>query len=146
LTADWEHIKTEEGKWNTEEGTAGGSPNNATFINNPQYALQFNAKETSNLLMEITQQDSTDSIGFLVIRQEGSPAKLTEYNISEDDIFCKPEGWKSALSVPCRTSVDKSDIDDSGWFLIIPSTFKPNIDKTFQLRIYSDKEFTLTKL
>ncbi len=72
LTQEWEHITTVEGQWKASEGTAGGSPNHPTFITNPQYALRFKSKDSCRAIVELMPQDTMDSVGFLVIRRDGT--------------------------------------------------------------------------
>lgn len=59
-----------KGGWT--EGQAGGSPNNATFTNNPQYSLSFKESDKPiNILIQLVQESAhyeEASIGFLVIK------------------------------------------------------------------------------
>jgi len=86
------------------------------------------------------------SIGFLVVKaKEGEHKKIEDDDpFSADDIFRKPDGWVPKVDVVCRAPITPDQKDRT--FVIIPSTFKPDIHRSFQLNVYSEGEFTLEVL
>jgi len=146
VETQWKHAKEVKGGWT--EGQAGGSPNNsATFTNNPQFALKFHSANGGNILIQLVQESAhyeEASIGFLVIKSKKGDKKLQGGDFGSEDIFCKPEGWVPKVDVVCRAKVDADQTDNT--FIILPSTFKPDIKRPFQLNVYSDEEFSLEQL
>jgi hypothetical protein len=147
LTKPWDFVAIQEGEWKEANNTAGGSPNNAdTFTDNPQYSLKFSQKEEAHIIVEVEVPDSSDGVGFIMVRDGRSDKakKLTPDDVTEEDIFAKPEGWKTSLSITQATHITEEDASDT--FVIIPSTFKPNVDKSFTLRVYSDKPIQISAI
>jgi len=148
LTGQWQHVKELKGAW--EEGLAGGSPNNTTFTNNPQYYITFpESDKPIDILFQLVQESAhyeEASIGFLVVKAKNQESKklTAEDGFTTEDIFCKPEGWVPKVDVVCRATIAPDQKDRT--FVIIPSTFKPDIHRSFQLNVYSDGDFTLETL
>lgn len=145
---EWPHTKELKGAW--EEGKAGGSPNNITFTKNPQYLLKFHESDKPvNILLQLVQESAhyeEASIGFVVVKaKEGESKKFEgEESFAPTDIFCKPDGWVPKVDVVCRATIPADQKDRT--FVIIPSTFKPDVHRSFQLNVHSDGEFTLESL
>jgi len=148
VETEWKRVKELRGSW--MEGLAGGSPNNLTFTKNPQFALHFsNTDHPVDILIQLVQESAhyeEASIGFLVVRaKEGEKKKVEEDDsFTQEDIFCKPEGWVPKVDVVCRATIALDQKDRT--FIIIPSTFKPDIHRSFQLNVYAEGEFTLEAL
>jgi len=143
LTAEWKHKKELKGEW--KDQSAGGSPNNPTFTNNPQFRLVVpKIDHAANILIQLVQESShfeETGIGFLVLKRgdEGT-TRLVENNINSEEIRAKPEGWMQKIDVVCRTTIQP---DEGRIFTIIPSTFKPGVDRSFQINVFSDSDILL---
>eukprot|EP01118_Nematostelium_gracile_P013052 TRINITY_DN4876_c0_g1_i1.p1 TRINITY_DN4876_c0_g1~~TRINITY_DN4876_c0_g1_i1.p1 ORF type:complete len:462 (+),score=118.84 TRINITY_DN4876_c0_g1_i1:195-1388(+) len=144
LTSAWEHIEAKRSGW--KEETAGGSPNNETFVNNPQFLLSLPEGKRTELLVNLVVPDPYDAVGFLVVRvDEEVKGKLQREDINNDNIFLKPEGWEARMSVSAFSTLTEKTASSSH-FVIIPSTFKPGVEKEFELTIYSDQPIKLVAL
>lgn len=146
ITSEWNITKEVRGAW--AEGLAGGSPNNtATFTKNPHYALTFRPSQNPfNILIQLVQESAhyeEASIGFIVVKTPKVAKKIVGADLTNDDIYCKPEGWVPKVDVVCRATVEP---DHCRTFVIIPSTFRPDIFRSFQLNVYSDEDFSLELL
>jgi len=144
VEAEWKHAKEAKGAWT--EGLAGGSPNNvATFTKNPQYALTFHDSDHPiNILIQLVQESAhyeEASIGFMVVHANKGAQRVDGF--TGEDIFCKPKGWVPKVDVVCRATIEPSQ---NRTFVVIPSTFKPDIHRSFQLNVYADSEFSLEAL
>jgi len=147
VEGEWKFTKELRAGWT--EGLAGGSPNNITFTKNPQFALTFqDTDHPVDILIQLVQESAhyeEASIGFVVVKPKNGVKKFEgEESFSNDDIFCKPEGWVPKVDVVCRATIAADQKDRT--FIIIPSTFKPEVIRSFQLNVYSEEAFTLEAL
>jgi len=144
ITESWEFVESISSQW--KGITAGGSPNNNTFTNNPQLVFNFPEGKRAEFIVNITVPDPYDAVGFLVIKTEESPTQsLQREDINDDVIYLKPEGWEARMSVSAFSTATEK-VASSSSFVIIPSTFKPNIEKEFEITIYSDQPVRLNQI
>jgi len=145
LVNEWKFRKEIKAEW--KDKTSGGSPNNDTFTNNPQFGLTVaQVDKPVHMLFQLVQEAAhfeETSIGFLVIKRAEERARVEQGQITADSVFAKPEGWAPKIDVVCSATVNP---DDTRTFIIIPSTFKPEINRSFQLVVYSDDEFSMEQL
>jgi len=140
LTTEWKVKKEIKGEW--LDKTAGGSPNNATFTDNPQYKLAFPPVDHPiDIIVQLIQESShiPEGIGFLVLkRSDDGNSKLT--NVSNDDVRAKPDGWIQKHDVIARFTILP---DEPRIYTIIPSTFKPEVNKSFTWNVFSEDDVTI---
>jgi hypothetical protein len=143
LTTEWCHRIELKGEWKDE--TAGGSPNNPTFTNNPQFRLCIPQVDHGvKILVQLVQESShfeETGIGFLVIkRSDEGKQRLGEGDVRPEDIRAKPAGWMQKIDVVCRTAIEPGE---NRVYTIIPSTFKAGVNRSFYLNVFSDDQFLL---
>jgi len=143
VDTEWKHAKEIKGAWT--EGQAGGSPNNLnTFANNPQFYLEFaDSDRPANILIQLVQESAhyeEASIGFLAIHAKNGSQRVAGGEFTGEGVFCKPKGWVPKVDVVCRATIEPSEPRK---FVLIPSTFHPNVLRSFQLNVYADAEFSL---
>lgn len=151
---EW-HISTFEGEW-VRGVTAGGCTNDLTnFQHNPQYRITF--KEKSTVIIALMQKNrriqGKESVNFLSIgfsvfpMNEEPPRKLPKpldlgffEDIDEVDFdVCKNKSapdshqYSQHRQVSCRVTVIP------GSYCVIPSTYAPDEEGEYLLRIFSDK-------
>jgi len=136
------HKKELKGEW--KDQSAGGSPNNPTFTNNPQYRLVIpKVPHPVKILVQLIQESShfeETGIGFLVLKRTDGEKRIEEHEVKSEDIRAKPEGWMQKIDAVCRTILEP---DENRIYTIIPSTFKPGVNRSFYLNVFSDSEFLL---
>jgi len=143
IANEWKFKKELKGEWNDQ--TAGGSPNNPTFTDNPQFKLSISPNDQPvDILIQLVQESShfeETGIGFLMFkRTDDGNSKLGPEQVKSEDIRAKPEGWVQKIDVVCRTTIGP---DETRIYTIIPSTFKPNINRSFQIYAFSDHDISL---
>jgi len=146
INKSWNCVVSKKANWKGK--TAGGSPNYDTFINNPQYLLTISSKKKAEMLVDLVVSDEYEPIGFLMIKQDNDikPKRfINKDQIKTEEIVCQPEGWVSRMSIGAYATILDNDAENCH-FIIIPSTFKPDVSKTFELSVYSDEEIKLEKL
>eukprot|EP01117_Protostelium_nocturnum_P004542 TRINITY_DN1640_c0_g1_i1.p1 TRINITY_DN1640_c0_g1~~TRINITY_DN1640_c0_g1_i1.p1 ORF type:complete len:596 (-),score=275.60 TRINITY_DN1640_c0_g1_i1:122-1909(-) len=141
----WENVATRRSAWRGQ--TAGGSPNEATFTDNPQFLLTFPKGKRSEFVVDLTVGDDSEAVGFLVVQRDNEKEKkrLGKGKISNDNTYLKPEGWLAQISVSAYGTVTESSALNT-YFVIVPSTFRPEVEKSFRITVYSDEEIKLDKL
>jgi len=144
LTEQWKYVVSKKGFWKGKY--AGGSPNHPAFLSNPQFLLEFPGKKRTEFIIDLVviQQENQNPIGFLTIRLDAPwNGRLT--NLVTEDVFCKTEAWTSQVAVG-TFAVSSEKISSKSVFVIIPSTFEPEVEGAFQVFVYSDEEAKLSGL
>jgi len=141
----WEHIATRRSAWRGE--TAAGSPNESNFTDNPQFLLTFPQGKRTEFVVDLTVGDDSDAMGFVVVERDNDKPKkrLTAGKVTNDNIYLQPEGFLAQVSVSKYGTVTENAAKDHH-YIIIPSTFKPGVERTFRLTVYSDNEVVLDRL
>eukprot|EP01114_Cavostelium_apophysatum_P013403 TRINITY_DN3242_c0_g1_i2.p1 TRINITY_DN3242_c0_g1~~TRINITY_DN3242_c0_g1_i2.p1 ORF type:complete len:594 (+),score=219.81 TRINITY_DN3242_c0_g1_i2:147-1928(+) len=146
IASTWASVASRKSHWKGE--TAGGSPNFDTFVNNPQFLVNLPGGKNVELLVDLVASDEFDAIGFLLIKREKSKKIKRIKNkekVKPEDIICKPDGWINRMSVGSLATIPESVTADYH-FVVIPSTFNPDIRKTFEISVYSDEKVSLQRL
>jgi hypothetical protein len=142
-----------KGAWTRE--TAGGvfSSNTARSKHNPQFI--FHLHEPSNVVVSLMQfdfryygddKDESFPIGFHMLKHKG---KYNNQNPHQSDrIFtCDPDTLvlKSKFEYSREVAVDAKL--DAGIYVIVPSTYHPDLLSSFTLRVFvENKPFTITAM
>jgi len=143
LINEWKYKKELEGEW--KDKTAGGSPNNPTFTDNPQFNLIIpKVDHPVEILVQLIQESShfeETGIGFFVLKQsdEGN-TRLVEGDVKPENVRAKPEGWMQKIDAVCRTTILP---DESRIYTVIPSTFKSGVNRSFHINVFSDDDILL---
>ncbi|XP_076435839.1 calpain-5-like [Babylonia areolata] len=135
ISKTW-HEGLGHGAW-TAPTRAGGCSNHPTFLNNPQYAFDV-SDDDEEMMIQLMQKNTRDSggsshktIGFRILRVEMN----REYRVHDaelHDVVPSNMAFTDTRSLFARhTDVKK------GRYVIIPSTFEPNLTGDFLLRIYT---------
>jgi len=139
----WEFVKSVKSKFTTE--TAGGSPNNETHYNNPQYLLSFPQKKNGEIIIEFSVTSTmADSIGFIIAKSEQAQRFDNEENpLTEESIIYKPTGWKQSKAVSHLITITDDLLNEDSNLIIIPSTFRSDVLTNFALHVFADQEIKL---
>jgi calpain-5 len=134
------------GGWSRALDRAGGCVNfRETFCNNPQYMFEINSNSDSKSDEVLINMDQLSqrylgkdnlTMGFFIMRVEEN----RRYRLHR----VKPKVLSSTYTN--TRSVFLRDRLKNGRYVIIPSTFEPNVEGQFLLRIYSDESNNLTEL
>ncbi|KAH3765789.1 hypothetical protein Pelo_2324 [Pelomyxa schiedti] len=154
LTSEWRHSRSSKSKW--AEGTAGGAPNQETFSTNPQFLCHVEPVEgevlgsdKAEVLVQLTQitsksQRTLTSVGLAFFTRD----KTDEGRLQPDELckarLMKPPEGHSVL----QTVFDKFRVpaNEETFFVIVPSTFEPEVHMSFKVTVYSDLRVHLTEL
>uniref|UniRef100_A0A8C2IKI5 Calpain 8 n=1 Tax=Cyprinus carpio TaxID=7962 RepID=A0A8C2IKI5_CYPCA len=145
-----------EGDWRVGS-TAGGCLNNpVSFCSNPQYVIKleeedddpYDGKDGCTILVGLMQKDfrkvkrfgqNPNAIGFTIYKVTGYiqsvillVLEITLYTTNNFTTRCK--GFTSMREVSERFKLP------TGEYVIIPSTFEPNRNGSFVLRVFTEKE------
>lgn len=149
--AEWTNYQV-DGAWDSRVGTAGGCRNNPSFPNNPQYGMYLRIVDGTvehdgkcTVIAAVLQKyrrelrvQGLDSlpIGFLVYEmnngQQSGP--LNQEFIETSKPVAKNPMFINLREVTARFRVPP------GNYVIIPSTYDPNDDAEFLLRVYCSGE------
>ncbi|GAM18249.1 hypothetical protein SAMD00019534_014240 [Acytostelium subglobosum LB1] len=138
VTDTWKNTELVKGTWVGK--SAGGSPNNgASFFDNPQYKLKL-PKDRSGEMSFFVQliQESTladESIGFVLINRDDHSDTVKASTFQNEHLFNKTPNWEKRNDIGLRVTVTP---DQSSEYTIIPSTFKPGVNRSFRLQVFSD--------
>jgi calpain-5 len=132
------------GKWSISSSRAGGCVNYlSSFCNNPQYLFEVDsADKPDDVIINLDQLSlrflgkDTLTMGFFIMRVEDN----RKYRLH------KPKAKTTASSYINRRSVFVREKLPTGRYILIPSTFEPNIEGEFLLRIYTDNSNNLKYL
>ena len=132
------------GSWLIASDRAGGCINNrATFCFNPQYLFEINSSSESKsteMLISLDQMSrrflgkENLTIGFFIMKVEEN----RRYRLHKAKPKTAASEYSNSRSVFMREHMK------NGRYVIIPSTFEPNHDGRFLLRIYTDDNNNLT--
>ena len=132
-----------DGEW-VKNVSAGGCRNYLeSFHHNPQYEVNIEGPTEVSAIMSLMQKyhrsrknrgEGCLNIGFIV------------YRLSEEDLKQKPLGksfFESNMSAYRVTFINKRDVTlrvtlEPGQYLIVPSTFEPNKEGGFLMRVFSE--------
>lgn len=128
------------GQWQRPDRAGGCSNNRDTFCLNPQFRFDIdNDNQPDEVLINLDQlglrylDKENLTIGFFVMRVEDN-RKFRLHKV-------KP---KTAASIFINSrSVCLRHRFDEGRYVIVPSTFEPNLEGSFLLRVYSDNSNNL---
>ena len=127
--------------------TAGGCGNNlGTFFTNPQFQFQIEDEHDETVQIVLAQPDARSdpdkanmSIGFDIYKvDEGNKEKLNKDTEKEQKRFTKT--FQSLRQLYRKYKLDV------GTYVIIPSTFDPDVEGKFLLRIFTENEAHVTEL
>ncbi|EGC33536.1 hypothetical protein DICPUDRAFT_36556 [Dictyostelium purpureum] len=144
LTEGFAEVEQVKGTWVGK--SAGGSPNQPTFFNNPQFHLKVPDSDKDQVLAIQLIQDSTiadEGIGFIVLSRDSHAEPLTAVDFQNEMVFSKTGNWEKRNDIVCRVTIKP---DSPREFTIIPSTFDPNVNRSFKLQIYSDVAISLDEI
>ncbi|KAM9983360.1 hypothetical protein ACTFIY_000093 [Dictyostelium cf. discoideum] len=144
LTNAFQEVEQVKGTWVGK--SAGGSPNQPTFFNNPQFHLKVPASDKDEIIAVQLIQDSTiadEGIGFIVLSRDSHSEPLTAQDFQNEMVFTKTSNWEKRNDIVCRLHVKPESPRE---FTIIPSTFDPNVNRSFKLQVYSDVSISLDEI
>jgi calpain-5 len=134
------------GGWSRLSDRVGGCVNyKESFFSNPQYMFEVHSKSESGsdeVLINLDQLSQRHigkdhlTIGFFVMRVEDN----RRYRLHKT----KPKALGSSYAN--MRSVFVRDRLPNGRYVIVPSTFEPNVEGQFLLRIYTDEANSLKEL
>jgi calpain-5 len=125
------------GRW-SNPNRAGGCVNfKSTFCDNPQYMFEINhdPEKPDEVLFNLdqlslrSQGKSNHTIGFMIMKVEDN----RKYRLHQSKPKTVSSTFIDARSVFLRHRLN------NGRYIIIPSTFDPQIEGEFLLRVYSDE-------
>eukprot|EP01125_Pyxidicula_operculata_P012207 TRINITY_DN399_c3_g1_i1.p1 TRINITY_DN399_c3_g1~~TRINITY_DN399_c3_g1_i1.p1 ORF type:complete len:893 (-),score=210.58 TRINITY_DN399_c3_g1_i1:267-2945(-) len=125
-----------KGKWQGK--SSGGCFNHQTWVDNPKYWIKFESKKSSNTNIEISLTQGDGKVCFIGLYifgnyQDGSPLSTNQVAKS---VQCTN---KSQLSV-------ELSMPTNGSYVIMPVTFKPGEQNTFDLALYTQEKVSLYEL
>lgn len=156
---EWEYKRVAKAAW--EKGCAGGSPNNDTFLTNPQFYLKLTPKGENccrDFVIQLTQHRSKKSkvdvasIGLYVLAPKDDdydnddfvPRKAEVEDLEEEFVLTKTEGYSANRVVYCYGTVPE-DVE-VGNYIVIPSTFDPKMYFKFNVAVYTDCEVSIKEI
>uniref|UniRef100_A0A8C1JRE1 Calpain 8 n=1 Tax=Cyprinus carpio TaxID=7962 RepID=A0A8C1JRE1_CYPCA len=140
-----------EGDWRVGS-TAGGCLNNpVSFCSNPQYVIKmeeedddpYDGKDGCTILVGLMQKDfrkvnrfgqNPNAIGFTIYKVTGYIQSHLNYFFPFNRPIAGCKGFTSMREVSERFKLP------TGEYVIIPSTFEPNRNGSFVLRVFTEKE------
>ncbi|KAK7090817.1 calpain-5-like [Littorina saxatilis] len=134
LRKTW-HEGLAHGEWRGPN-RAGGCSNHPTFLHNPQYAFDVTDDDDEFMiqLMQKSSRDQTGSsnktIGFKVMRVETNRT-FRMHNVDLHDVLKAKDFSNTRSLFSHQTRVKK------GRYVIVPSTFEPNQEEEFLVRVYT---------
>ncbi|XP_037052376.1 calpain-5-like [Bradysia coprophila] len=129
-----------KGEWKRPD-LAGGCPNHDSFLKNPQYVFTV-PKDDMEIIVQIVQADrrgiaeTYNSIGFHIMRVEENRA----YRIHTKRKKVITSDYVNTRSVYFQGTLKK------GRHALLPTTFEPNIETEFVLRIFSEDYIDVDEL
>ena len=126
------------GKW-TKPHQSGGCVNYPTFLDNPQYIFEIDTEKPDEVLFNLDQLNlrfmnkENLTIGFYVMRVEDN----RKYRLHAIKPKTVSSVYTNTRSVFLRYNLD------AGKYVVIPSTFEPNQEGKFMLRIYTENQSNL---
>lgn len=152
----WQNY-TADGKWSVENGTAGGCRNFIrTFADNPQYLINVEPNESTvehdgkcTIIIAVMQKYrrelrsqglKTLPIGFAVYRCSSLYAKVGR------DFFESEKEFASTHTFTNRREVITRFRGPPGNYLLVPSTFDPDSEAEFLLRVFANAPINAREL
>jgi hypothetical protein len=106
--------------------------------------------------------DISDAQGFIIVKRNGrfhifnnvylhycyvaeKKKRIKAGKLFPEDIYLQPEGWTKNLSVALEAKISEEDAKENV-YIIIPSLFKENVDKGFEIRVYGDESTVVEEL
>ncbi|KAL6071682.1 calpain 7 [Balamuthia mandrillaris] len=122
-----------KGEW--KGSTAGGCRNHATCSNNPQYLLTANSARKIVILLSQDKLNS-QSIGFYVCKRNDEKGKTKRLaKVLKKHVIAKAYPFRNDREVDCSFECQQ----DTPYY-IIPCTFEPGCERSFELTAYFDVE------
>jgi len=84
-------------------------------------------------------------IGNLIVLSESAIGQLKKSDITNDNIFWKPNGWVPQISACCHLTIDAKTAAESS-LVIMPSTFNPGTEKSFEITVFCDCKIKLSQI
>uniref|UniRef100_A0A8D0CI18 Calpain 8 n=1 Tax=Scleropages formosus TaxID=113540 RepID=A0A8D0CI18_SCLFO len=161
LTSDklsyWNHYQF-SGQWKVGS-TAGGCLNfPATFCSNPQYAIKledvdddpFDGEDRCTLLVGLMQKDGRKQkklgielnyIGFTIFKVSGSGGRggRTDVHLGQEVLLRNSPVARNGSFINAREACTRFHLPP-GEYIIIPSTFDANMQGSFLLRVFTEKQ------
>lgn len=159
IEGEWEYKRVAKAAW--DKDTAGGSPNNDTFLTNPQFYLKLTPKGEDccrDFVIQLTQHRTKKSevdvasIGVYVLAPKDDdydndnfePRKAEVEDLEEEFVLTKTDGFSANRVVYCYGTVP--DDVEVGNYIVIPSTFDPDMYFKFNLAVYTDCEVAIKEI
>jgi hypothetical protein len=135
LGEEWKYV-TQKGEWKGK--SSGGCLNYPTCANNPQFVLKAEVPTHAVILLSQTENDENDVLGFYIFETKSVKSKLT--NITPKEIRAASE-FARTFEATCEFDLQPKKI-----YAIIPCTYDPNNDNTFELTVFSNHDIKLHEL
>ncbi|XP_051766893.1 calpain-2 catalytic subunit-like [Ctenopharyngodon idella] len=145
-----------EGNWRVGS-TAGGCRNNpATFCSNPQFVIKledadddpYDGEDGCTFLVGLMQKDGRkdkrfgrdlNTIGFAIYKVPDELKGRNNIHLGPDVLLHQQPVAKSNTFTKLRETSERFKLPP-GEYVIIPSTFKPDYNGSFILRVFTEKE------
>jgi calpain, invertebrate len=134
------NLKEFKGEWVTGISAGGCRSHLETFYQNPQYVMKLEKPgEVVIALMQKNRRSNRMGVNFLEVG-------FTIYQLTDEDLSTKPQPTDFFMynkTFARSNFINLREVSqrfrlEAGNYLIIPSTFKPNFDGDFWIRIYSE--------
>ena len=137
-------MRTIEGSWSLPN-LAGGCPKHASWPQNPQYRLipKGTEKQSCEIKLSCT---AKLPIGFIVLRSTASDVggrKAMAAKLVSKDVCAKTK-WKAEKSMSISCAIPPLPAGQA--YIVLPCTFDPGSQASFELFVSSDEPFTLEPL
>ncbi|XP_039662581.1 calpain-2 catalytic subunit-like isoform X2 [Perca fluviatilis] len=157
----WKHYQY-EGMWR-KGSTAGGCQNfSDTFSSNPQFVVRLedldddplDGKDGCTFLVGLMQKDgrqqkrlgrNLESIGFAIYKVPDQYKGQRNVHLGPDVLLRQRAVATSSCFVPTREVCNRFKLPP-GEYAIVPSTFQPNKNGSFLLRVFSEKHAAASPL
>ncbi len=139
LSKTWSE-SSDYGRWCGSNERAGGCPNNRTFLKNPQYTFDVVSSEMQEETLINLDQKSLRylgkenlTFGFTLMKVEEN--RIYRLNLEQEKVFTS--SFINTRSICMRKKLV------AGRYCIVPSTYQPNTEGEFLLRIYTENHCNL---
>lgn len=122
------------GNWLAPHRSGGCANNRSTFLNNPQFIFDITSNEIEETLINLDQKSlrylgkENLTIGFTLMKIEENRI----YRLHTMQSKVATSSYINTRSIFMRLNLE------SGRYCLVPSTFEPNVEGEFLLRIYTD--------
>ncbi|KAK3699441.1 hypothetical protein QZH41_018607, partial [Actinostola sp. cb2023] len=132
------HVYKHTYQWTPGQNAGGCVQNKESFLKNPQYAFTVKKGDAGQAMVALMQEDRRKdkdkgvtnlTIGFFVMKVEYNRKYRihTMFDKAGDSIFINAREVMSRLHLT------------AGRYVVVPSTYEPNVAGSFLLRIYTEK-------